>query len=770
MRNRRPAGFSLIEVMVAVVVLATGLLALAALQGALARNSADAKARGAIMAALNSRMNDIRQAPPAAGQTWTTADAWVGAAAIQAGASDLKVEETVATYRWNGTGYVTTAVTNPPSSFTRASLEATWKAANGDSRVLGLTSDVSGRIYGDGSGYPVPDPTGSASKRPIVRQGNPSNTPGVIPIVTGNQATAASNPQPIIVGASEGVRVGTSFDVLNYIPEGSTAQITKRFETQVIKCRCSYGAGGGYTVAGAAQWPAVWDGSTYATYEGTGNPAGVAANAGEDPDYVGKGKKGSGRLQSEQCTECCRDHHDLASNTNLESRYDPEATAVGKFNEAGGVLTATSSGAYVAACRVMKLDGIWKTTADTYQRHYGLLETLSVGGVQAKSGIPTSSATSAYQTFVKDFLSQYTSALTPPAIDAQTMFDESARGLNAPATVTIAAASTSDYRYLHGRGLYLDYLGSAARQAIGTCSGKTGVAYTECVLPILPFTTINLTEMARWTASDTTVLNVNSTKALSFNVTEPFGGRTAGIKTGTANNNSVMRTSNSGVAVSDDIIGAVDTNGDGATLSDSQSFQVGAGTPDPGPGTGDKILVAISGGSSSATPKFDLLDDDNVNCTFDEEEKAWSCPSDSTLPVEGTLTLSGYNLETLADYTFNPTSTAGCTRQVGDNGSISSPNVTIGRPQFTNYEVLSVTGGGTPEDPFIVTDDGKSAESTKVTLSAIPKYVKSPRSGLIQVTLQQTGSPTQATLLSCVYKKNGSNATIVSISWTKPWL
>ena len=323
--SSRQAGFNLIEVMVAVVVLATGLLALAALQGALARNSADAKARGAIMAALNSRMNEIRQAPPAAGRTWTMSDAWVSAAATQAGTGNLQVVEALASYNWNGTGYVTTAVTNPASVYNRATLTATWTAANGDGKTLALSSDISGRIYGL-DGYPIQDPTGSASKRPIIRQANPSNTPGVIPLVSGDQATAASNPQPLKIGSSGNKLVGTSFDVLNYVPEGATAQITKRFETEVIKCRCKYGAGGGYSVAGEAQWPAVWDGTTYSTYKGAGDPAGKAANAGQDPTKVS--------AQSSECTECCRDHHDSASNMDMASRYDPEASGVGKYNDA----------------------------------------------------------------------------------------------------------------------------------------------------------------------------------------------------------------------------------------------------------------------------------------------------------------------------------------------------------------------------------------------------------------------------------------------------
>jgi len=56
----RAPGFSLIEVLIAVVVLATGLLALTALQGRLAQASSEAKTRSRVAAMLASRMDELR--------------------------------------------------------------------------------------------------------------------------------------------------------------------------------------------------------------------------------------------------------------------------------------------------------------------------------------------------------------------------------------------------------------------------------------------------------------------------------------------------------------------------------------------------------------------------------------------------------------------------------------------------------------------------------------------------------------------------------------
>lgn len=763
--GRRIGGFSLIEVMVAVVILATGLLALAALQGALARNSADAKARTAVMAALTSRMSQIRQQPPAAGRTWTTSTDWVSAASTQAGASNLQVVETIAEMNWDGTGFVTTAVTDPLASYVRATLQATWTGASG-SKTLNLSSDISSQIYGEGGGYPSPDSNSSASKIPIVRQANPSNTPGVIPLVSGDQATAASNPQPIKVGSSSNRLVGTAFDVLNYIPEGSTAKIIKRFQTEVIKCRCRYGAGGGYSVAGEPQWPTIWDGNTYATYKGTGSPEGVTANAGQDSSYTSQ--------QSSECTECCRDQHDNVSNTNLESRYDPEGSGTGKYNLVSGGLTPASSGNYVAACRVVKMDGIWKTAADMYARNYGLLETeTDAEGRAGATGLPTGAAKDAYTAFVKDYLAQYTGTTSVGPSNGQTMFNEPARDLNRPTRITIPSPSDTDERYLHARGLYVDYLGTSARKAVGDAITRcpTATPLAECILPVLPFTTINLTEMSRWQAVSPDIISVNSTKSLFWNVTQPSGGRTTGLRAGNSDNVATIRLSNSGVAVSDDIPGGVDENGDLSAFNDAQPFQVTGG----GSGGGmDTFHVVKTGGSENPGIRSSLS---TTGCKWEAGVLAFVCPSATPLPQTGIITIANYfRVQRFATETFSfpagsCVSTSGSKPFAGGSYTIPSENGhAAGLPKLVNQRVtgVSVNGGALSGAWPATRNAGTELEQTDITISPIPAPV-SGTPATIAITLQDESGYVLPTLSSCTFKEKGSVVSIVSVTWNESW-
>ena len=244
MRNGRKAtGFSLLEVLIAVVVLSVGLLALAALQGALTRSSADAKVRARVAAMLTARIDEMRSGGygglvpegAAAAVTSTNGDCdpvnspdatdWIDCAREQANLGSLTVNQTITTW-YGAASFATPApalnAQNPRTAqFKRVTLSAIWQDAGGVDHTLQLRSDVSSMSLTNFIVVP-PDPTGNPMGGPIVRTINPA-TAGVIPIALGSDSTSATtNPSPELVGQGQNQQiVGTRFSVLNYTPATS---------------------------------------------------------------------------------------------------------------------------------------------------------------------------------------------------------------------------------------------------------------------------------------------------------------------------------------------------------------------------------------------------------------------------------------------------------------------------------------------------------------------------------------------------------------------
>ena len=771
-------GFSLIEVMIAVVILATGLLALAALQGSLARASTDAKARGRVAAMLTARMEDLRlqSGGLAEGATTTTsttdpcdgdATDWVDCARVESNLGSLSVVQTVAT--WSGNGSFTQTTTTDPdiAQFKRITLAATWEDATGGDHTLTTSTDAS-TLSLVTSLVQQPDDAQSGGSNPIVRQDSPA-TAGVIPVALGNgDSSASSNPKPELVGRSNNQTiVGTRFNVLTYTPEtGNAAKIQKRFENDIIKCTCQYGTGGTNLpqIYRTPQWPAIWTGERYDVYdpESTAQAPGQALTNPAGP--------ASGVDQSALCQECCRDHHDTS--TTGVAKFDPERAATSgetsgreKYNPNGSgvlVLANTTNGRYINSCRLIRVDGFWRTAADMYSRQFGLLETQPVSTVRAKSGLPTAAATTAYTQFIKDYVRGYqtTTATNGNApTGAQALFDETGRGLNAT-TVPILAPSNTDYRYVHARGLYIDYLEEDARQRIaeivadtgedGACpsSGPNAVSdVSECILPYLPFTTINMTEIAKWLASDTSVLTVNSGNLLATDPSQPSGGRTVGISTGTADNTGSARNSNSGVAFSSVVAGGIDPLDASGESSDAQAFQVG-GTVNAGP----SFNVRVTGGGSNPFVFFTLGTDVNVECTKPATgDHRCVTATGTVLPQGGTIRASHYWTETTVSLSVT---TAVC------DGTNATDTITV--PRFRNYAVTAAVIGATSGTIAAPVGDNTMDEYTDIGFGAIAA------NNLVQLTLaEQTGSPTNATISSCT--TNGGHNKIQNVLWNKPW-
>lgn len=777
-------GFTLIEILIAVVILATGLLALTALQGRLAQTSAEAKTRSRVATMLSARMDELRvgqygnpdlDVVTGTGSkvtNFTCASAapdWLCTTQTESSVTGLGVRQQVDRYTsavsagsFSISGTPADSVSIP--EFKRITLLATWTDATGGGRRLSVTSDVSPLSIGSDKFITEHDP-GTGGGKAIVRQDSPE-TAGVIPIALGDgNSTAASNPKPELTGDGESI-TATSFNILTYVPGGTSAVIQKRFENEVIKCKCQYGAAGNsFSNLGAiyqkAEWPAVWTGSRYDVY--------VPSAATNAPGTTFISGQASGVTQSDLCTECCRDHHDTAA-TGV-AKFDPErSVGVSKYDANLAEVTNVNSGSYVDACRVIRVDGFWRVASDMYARQMGLLETETVSSVQAKTGLPTTAATSAYETFVKDYLDAYTGGTGTAPSGAQAMFD--ATGLNAPATVTINTPSNTDYRYLHDRGLYVDYLEADARtvvaDAITNCA--TGVAIADCVLPVLPFTTINLTEIAKWTASAPSILTINSGNLLATDPSQPSGSRTIGIANGPSDSTAEMRLSNSGVAVQSTFtFNGVDTADNTDVYTDSQAFQVGSGT---GSGTGQSFTVRVSGGGPNPYVYY-TVSADTGEC-FKPSGTDHSCATNSTLGVGGSVRVSNYNPETTTDVSMT-TVLASVSNQCTYGGNPvtveipngNGPNTKIATPILRNYSATSVAIAGVPALTIGYTNDLSNQANEYLTAT----FLAIPSGSRVDVTLaQESGSPIYATLLSCTAILDKGKYYYSAGTWSKPWV
>ena len=779
-------GFSLIEVLIAVVVLSTGLLALAALQGNLARASAEAKVRGRVAALLTARMDQLRvegyyNIADAADDSCvaTTGGDWVPAAFC----TDIGIGSLIANQgmvEWAGAIGGSTFSPGTPGvndpRFKRVTIDATWSDSSGADHKLSMSSDFSALAVASNL-LPSPDEEGAKNLGPIVRQDNPASD-GMIPIAIGDVGgdgdgdyTAATNPRPEIIGDKHNEKiVGTKFDVLTYSGT-TTATIQKRFETEVIQCQCQYGVANDEQngIRETPQWPAIWTGERYEVYEPDSDAAapGAATPSGPKPNVD----------QSPMCTECCRDHQD--GNASGVAKFDPERSGAHTHfasDGAGGLLPLanTTNTVYAEACRMIRVDGLWRTAADMYSRHFALLETTSVDGVEAKSGIPADSAIQGYESFVKDYLKAYDGTISTAPGNADTLF--AATSLADTPTIDVATPDPDDYRYMHGRGLYVDYLEDEARTKISdVLTGKRaldkclvgGADLADCVLPYLPFTTINVTELANWASDKLPVLVVHNKSSLEYFPLEPSRGRSYGDSVGVANADVVMGRSNAAVALAEPIDwdGTNAGTGDQIAAADSQAFEIG-GTPDTG--SGDDFYVKYAG-LGTQTPNVQMSVDLVVN--RDCFGAAAGVNADYRCSTDSTLSGQGGTIKLLDYWTLG--GSVAVSKVWTCQGVTSSEAITVDVPTFQNWKISgasikryidgSAVGVEVVGIPGSVLLDGTDSETQTFTLSQIPK------DSVVDVSFAKEGSVVQATMDTDNCKLNPSGKKFTTIAWKESW-
>ncbi|HEY2396736.1 MAG TPA: hypothetical protein VGH81_12275 [Rudaea sp.] len=619
--GRGYAGFSMIDVLVAIVVLATALLALAALQGALTRSAADSRARSQIAAYTEGLIEQLRSNGYASVASYSVPA--TSASCTNPNTLLLKMKcqafnaQTSAGVNGLSTAITPTVISGTSSAgsyaYNKVNVTSTWTDATGQARTLAMDTIIDSTSVNQSDQTLINKSlTISGASGPTVREYNPAATAGVIPIALGNgDQTAATNPQPEVLGKNGSTIAGVSFNVLTYTSPTAVGSATdqtiiqQHIDTRVISCGCKYAAGLSTGVFAQAYNPAYWDGSKYVV----GTVRTTSLTTGVDSTLT----------QDAYCDVCCRDRNDDGATSDM--KYDPFTTTsdYAHYRYSGTSLVKVLAGdtsTYLNACRLIRIDGQYSTTVDMQNYFFGLLATAAAtttGSAVATSAIPDAAAVVTYESFILDYLSSSIASLaagTGPAANPATTYATAAytpsdaqsgctTGLDCPTNLTLS--STSDKRYLHARGLYIDYLEPDAKSAINKVLATCGTSTSDqanCVLPLLPFTTINETELAVWTSSKTTITAANTPAPAVDDPTSPLRGY---VTENTADGSTVIAwatigKSNSGV-VGNIAAWAVD-NDDQATLTDSQQFTTSGSS---GSGTGSGTTYYFNVGLSFPT-------------------------------------------------------------------------------------------------------------------------------------------------------------------------
>jgi type IV pilus modification protein PilV len=738
-------GFSLIEVLVSVVIMSIGLVALAALQLSLIRSSSDTKAQSIGLALGKQQIEKLRSfqlldtspagtgANPCNSSTNTTYIALdTCTVSSSAGGVSYSVVSTIARYALVGSSFISvpntdseaTVTTNhstfvPGRDFKKATVKVSWTDSTGTTNSVTLNDVIDGLSPAD-SAKVVKNTSGTAKRNVQVIITNPSNTAGVIPIAIGDSTdTAATNPKPVVNSSA----TETRFNIYTYsaLAGGTNALAQSEVETNLIGCTCDTATKPTDTTSRGYR-PTYWNGYRYVaptltTYVPTAGQS--SSNASSESPY---------------CDICCRDHYDPSGTTT--PKFDPWRTTHTHYglDSSGNLVAVGTSGQtkYLEACRLIRVDGIFRVAADYNDEYFNLLKTKNDGSTTEYA--PDDTAVTNYQSMVLSYLndlvvnnSSPSTYNTPLAASTVTSL-EATNNINDPTSLSINR--TNDHKWLHSRGLYIDYLEADALSAIA--DAKTSCVTNSCsstalqtaVLSLLPFTSINLTELSNWTPL------VNSGQYISVSngafSTSTGGAPIRGYAVSsasipataqTANAISTIRDSNSGLQVLYNV--AIDP--DETSKSDTQAFAIPASGGSSG---GGNFTVAFSNYGFGNTPQ--LSGTNITQCTHASTNQGtatspYTC-SASSLGSALTLTAGNYNYKS-----SNTSKIAGidltCTKSDGTS-PLTLTTTSSNKPAVytcNNYKITGASSSASGVTAVVgsATNDGLLAESTPVSFSTV---------------------------------------------------
>ncbi len=502
---RRQHGSGLIEVLVLILVMGIGMLSMGRIHTVLMRDASSAANRAIAASLAQEKLDDLRSFLYTEGDATRCGNGMycysemagnAGGSENPDGSLRLPAFPTGAAGILTGnTEFFRTWTVTPAAGYNSVTVTISWvDASTTDTQSVVLQSaiwkdDASITAAGaDGSGglsFPGP----KVSYTPI-------GVPDAVPVEIGDDKfRESSKPVPDVSQNAQSTVV--RFDTTSYTTPDNT--IASRDEFVTVSCVCEFDNSGRQ---GRTPTRMVWNSARKQLEPELGSM--VTKTVGKKPTT------GQEANQDPLCDQCCRDHHD----TSGYPKYSPQRTSHAHYYPDNlGVLQAVTSGFYLEACRMRRIDGLFYVVQDWLLR--------DLVTMPKDDYLGTDAALASYQAYLEDAMAYHG------------LGDGSAPNKSSLAPRNFLELAQGQQSQLLTRGIYVDKIYQCRAGAYMHDSGDLCPAgndptvldgtYTSDVLAIkastdttddwrrhIPFFEVNLTMLATWVSDQPSKVTVDN--------------------------------------------------------------------------------------------------------------------------------------------------------------------------------------------------------------------------------------------------------------------
>ncbi len=452
-RHLRYSGFSLIEILVSIAVLAVALAALANFQLGLLRGGSEAKARTVAASLAKEKLEDLRSFSELSDLSdrddasshvdgefgyneivsapVSTTDVSLGGGAEAAGTGNLTFPAGTNVVTVGNVQYSRAWTVTENTNSKDVVVTISWTDQAGTAQSVSLAGNISASSPAAAARAAKPPPP---QESPLVKK-TPGAAPDVISIPLKFQlgdglTKESSKPEPDVI-AQAGTTI-VYFDEVVYdtslVDADGDSPIVNRDEFLTVNCVCVQGDAAGSSISGNAFEPAVLEPVGHSYSVGSDNGDGIITDDDKVSKRIGHAATGNEQVynpdtasnenlnlskQPVLCTACCRDHHDKAGHDYVDPFRSHDSGIDGDHNHffpdsSGNLVAADTIGdLYLEACRFVRVDGEWRVTQDWR------LESLHVlpGPELTDDGGAGTTALNHYKDYARKFVIDYVDAV-----------------------------------------------------------------------------------------------------------------------------------------------------------------------------------------------------------------------------------------------------------------------------------------------------------------------------------------------------------------------